>query len=112
MRSLVSALSIGGLSRREVKYSLFYGVNELKRIQPFAAEETAIPALADGSTRQEYIRRFRRENDRRSSSAADYPNLEVRPDVSNVIQQTLQYGDKSPAKEAEPYDHHRYDECG
>jgi hypothetical protein len=35
-----------------------------------------------------------------------------RPEGFNAISQPLQYCDKSPTQEAEPYDHHQYDQCG
>jgi hypothetical protein len=44
---------------------------------------------------------------------ADYLKLKVRrPEVFKTIQQPLQYCDKSPTQEAEPYDHHHDDQYG
>jgi hypothetical protein len=41
-----------------------------------------------------------------------HPKLKMCPNIFSVIQQPLQYCDKSPTEEAEPCDHHRYDQYG
>jgi hypothetical protein len=52
------------------------------------------------------------EKDPRFQTQANYLKLKMCPKVLRAIQQPLQYCDKSPTQEPEPYDHHRYDQCG